>query len=151
MLFIIHTTGGDRQTHSLNVYHNLFIRFPESLLRLILTLTLEIAVPFRSNLRHPNRSAIQHNHPGTSIPKCDSVAGCQVARRSMASKAPAVWKTQVELAKFCRTTVSDMPIPAGAWRTHYNAQQTRWNRNLALNVGFFLFTIGVVSRLAIAV
>ncbi|KAK2176732.1 hypothetical protein NP493_643g01038 [Ridgeia piscesae] len=70
-----------------------------------------------------------------------TASGRQVARRSMASKAPAVWKSQAELARLCRTTVNDLPIPAGSWRANYNRQQARWNRNLAANVAFFLFTL----------
>lgn len=75
-----------------------------------------------------------------------TASGRQVARRSMTSKAPAVWKTQAELARLCRTTVNDLPIPAGAWRANYNRQQARWNRYLAANVAFFLFTLAAMHQ-----
>lgn len=40
-----------------------------------------------------------------------------------------------------RCTYNDLPTPSGNWQTHYDAQQRKYNLNLALGVGAFIGTV----------
>ncbi|XP_015509571.1 uncharacterized protein COX7B [Neodiprion pinetum] len=45
-------------------------------------------------------------------------------------------------AEFKQTTLNDLPVPQGAWQTHHDAMQKKYNLHLLIGVGF---TIGTVA------
>ena len=46
-------------------------------------------------------------------------------------------------------SMNDMPIPAGSWQAHYNANQKRYNSHLLGGATFAAITLIVVSYLTL--
>lgn len=40
-----------------------------------------------------------------------------------------------------QTTYNDLPQPQGSWKTHHDANQRKYNAQLAFGIGFFVVTI----------
>lgn len=40
-----------------------------------------------------------------------------------------------------RSTYNDLPSPSGSWQTNYDAQQRKYNAQLALGIGVFVGTL----------
>lgn len=43
-------------------------------------------------------------------------------------------------------TLNEMPVPAGSWAEHFNANQRKYNMHLALGIAAFAATIYAVSN-----
>ncbi|KAK2192113.1 hypothetical protein NP493_38g04062 [Ridgeia piscesae] len=61
-----------------------------------------------------------------------ATAVSRVSSRKMSGHTPATWKTDLELAQVSRTTLNDLPIPAGSWQANYAKKQAKYNIQLAL-------------------
>jgi len=62
----------------------------------------------------------------------------------MSGHTPATWKTDLELAQVSRTTLNDLPIPAGSWQANYAKKQAKYNIQLALASVLMSCTLVVV-------
>ncbi|KAI0240966.1 hypothetical protein LSAT2_004113 [Lamellibrachia satsuma] len=56
----------------------------------------------------------------------------RVSSRKMSGHTPVAWKSDIELAVQSRTTLNDLPIPAGSWQANYAKKQSKYNIQLAV-------------------
>ncbi|GLV31609.1 uncharacterized protein CBL_07370 [Carabus blaptoides fortunei] len=42
---------------------------------------------------------------------------------------------------FKPVTMNDMPVPSGSWKSHYDAQQTKYNIHLLVGIAFTAITL----------
>ena len=64
--------------------------------------------------------------------------------RRMGGHAPA-HKSEAELAKISKTTLNHYPIPSGSWKANYDANQSKYNKQLLFGVGLFATTMILVK------
>ncbi|CAH1176954.1 unnamed protein product [Phaedon cochleariae] len=50
-------------------------------------------------------------------------------------------KVHYDQAPVQQSTYNDLPQPRGSWKTHYDANQRKYNAHLALGVGVFIGSI----------
>ena len=63
----------------------------------------------------------------------------------MSGSTPASWKSEVELAHISRTTLNDLPVPAGSWEANYARKQAKYNIQLAVASVVSCITLAVVG------
>ena len=75
-------------------------------------------------------------------------SGFQVARCSshdVVAHGPTIRDVAIEH----KSTMDDVTVPQGDWQTDYNKRQSRYHRNLIINVIIFVATVSWVSFLAV--
>ena len=65
----------------------------------------------------------------------------------MSGHTPVAWKSDIELAVQSRTTLNDLPIPAGSWQANYAKKQSKYNIQLAVASVLMGTTLAVVRAI----
>lgn len=65
----------------------------------------------------------------------------------MSGHTPVAWKSDIELAVQSRTTLNDLPIPAGSWQANYAKKQSKYNIQLAVASLLMGATLAVVRAI----
>ena len=50
-------------------------------------------------------------------------------------------KPLAEVCRENRTTINDLPVPAGSWQEYHSKQNSKWNMHLAASSVFFVVTL----------